>query len=65
MQQKSLYDCPDLHNLMARRDPIFERFYVEIACERGGRVLDLACGTGRLTKSCLFLVERREKWLPK
>ncbi|WP_347338454.1 class I SAM-dependent methyltransferase [Bradyrhizobium forestalis] len=34
---------------MAPRDAILERFYVETACERGGCVLDLACGSGRLT----------------
>jgi SAM-dependent methyltransferase len=49
MEQNSLYDRPDLYDLMAPRDPILERFYVETACERGGRVLDLACGSGRLT----------------
>ncbi|MCK1423694.1 class I SAM-dependent methyltransferase [Bradyrhizobium sp. 180] len=49
MEQNSLYDRPDLYDLMAPREPILERFYVEIASERGGRVLDLACGSGRLT----------------
>ncbi|PWE81764.1 hypothetical protein XF30_15475 [Bradyrhizobium sp. SUTN9-2] len=34
---------------MAPPDPILEGFYVDIARERGGRVLDLACGSGRLT----------------
>jgi len=49
MEQSTLYDRPDLYDLMAPRDPLLERFYVETACERGGRVLDLACGSGRLT----------------
>ncbi|WP_063791653.1 class I SAM-dependent methyltransferase [Bradyrhizobium valentinum] len=49
MEQNSLYDRPDLYDLMAPSDPAMERFYVEIAGERGGRVLDLACGSGRLT----------------
>jgi SAM-dependent methyltransferase len=49
VEQNSLYDRPDLYDLMAPRAPILERFYVEIARERGGRVLDLACGSGRLT----------------
>lgn len=49
MERGSLYDRPDLYDLIAPRDPILERFYVETACERGGRVLDLACGSGRLT----------------
>lgn len=49
MEQSCLYDRPDLYDLMASPDPTLERFYVEIARERGGRVLDLACGSGRLT----------------
>jgi SAM-dependent methyltransferase len=49
MEQNSLYDRPDLYDLMAPRDEALERFYVDIARERGGRVLDLACGSGRLT----------------
>ncbi|UPJ49079.1 class I SAM-dependent methyltransferase [Bradyrhizobium sp. 200] len=48
MEQNSLYDRPDLYDLLAPSDPAVERFYVETACERGGRVLDLACGSGRL-----------------
>jgi len=48
MEQNSLYNRPDLYDLMAPRDQALERFYVEMACEQGGRVLDLACGTGRL-----------------
>lgn len=49
MEQSSLYDRPDLYDLMAPPDPGLERFYVEAARERGGPVLDLACGSGRLT----------------
>jgi SAM-dependent methyltransferase len=49
MEQNSLYDRPDLYDLMAPRAPVLERFYVEMACERDGRVFDLACGSGRLT----------------
>ncbi|MEK9283449.1 MULTISPECIES: class I SAM-dependent methyltransferase [unclassified Bradyrhizobium] len=49
MEQNSLYDRPDLYDLVAPRDLTLERFYVETARERGGRVLDLACGSGRLT----------------
>jgi SAM-dependent methyltransferase len=49
MRHNSLYHRPDLYDLMAPHDPVLERFYVEMACERGGRVLDLACGSGRLT----------------
>jgi 2-polyprenyl-3-methyl-5-hydroxy-6-metoxy-1,4-benzoquinol methylase len=49
MEQCNLYDRPDLYDLMAQPDPALERFYVEMARERGGRVLGLACGSGRLT----------------
>lgn len=49
MEQSSLYDRPDLYDLIAPPDPILERFYVEMAHERGARVLDLACGSGRLS----------------
>jgi ubiquinone/menaquinone biosynthesis C-methylase UbiE len=49
MEQNSLYDRPDLYDLIAPSYPAMERFYVETARERGGRVLDLACGSGRLT----------------
>lgn len=49
MEQNSLYDRPDLYDLMAPRDAILERFYIEKARECGDRVLDLACGSGRLT----------------
>jgi cyclopropane fatty-acyl-phospholipid synthase-like methyltransferase len=49
MAQNTLYDRPDLYDLIAPRDAILERFYVELARERGGHVLDLACGSGRLS----------------
>jgi SAM-dependent methyltransferase len=49
MEQHGLYDRPDLYDLIAPKDLTLERFYVETARERGGRVLDLACGSGRLT----------------
>ncbi|UFS92888.1 methyltransferase domain-containing protein [Bradyrhizobium daqingense] len=49
MEPNSLYDRPDLYDLMAPPNAMLERFYVEIARERGRRVLDLACGSGRLT----------------
>ena len=45
----SIYDRPDLYDLVAGADPDMERFYVELARERGGRVLELASGTGRFT----------------
>lgn len=49
MEQSSLYDRPDLYDLIAPGGPTLEHFYVGMARERGGHVLDLACGTGRLT----------------
>jgi ubiquinone/menaquinone biosynthesis C-methylase UbiE len=49
VKENSLYEHPDLYDLMAPRDHALERFYLETASERGGSVLDLACGTGRLT----------------
>lgn len=45
----SLYDRPDLYDLMSPPDPEMEAFYVSEALQRGGRVLELACGTGRFT----------------
>ena len=49
MEQSSLYDRPDLYDLLAPPDPILERFYIVMARERGARVLDLASGSGRLS----------------
>lgn len=48
MSDTTPYDRPDLYNLLAPRDPAMEAFYLACARERGGRVLDLACGSGRL-----------------
>lgn len=45
----NLYDDPDLYDLVAPRDPEMEAFYVRIAGGGAVRVLELACGTGRLT----------------
>ncbi|WP_417309052.1 class I SAM-dependent methyltransferase [Devosia sp.] len=45
----SLYDRPELYDLMSPADAVWTRFYVELAKARGGRVLDLACGTRRFT----------------
>lgn len=45
----SLYDRPDLYDLMSPADPKMEGFYLSEALRRGGRVLELACGTGRFT----------------
>lgn len=49
MGTASLYDRPDLYDLIAPRDQVSEAFYLGVAAERGGRVLELACGSGRLT----------------
>jgi len=48
MSASDLYDDPELYDLLF---PATERFYVEEAGKRGGRVLELGCGTGRLTVS--------------
>ncbi len=44
-----LYDDTDLYNLVAPPDAAMEAFYVAEAGGAGQRVLDLACGTGRIT----------------
>lgn len=44
-----LYDWPELYDLVSPPDPVMEHFYVEAAGGQGRRVLDLACGTGRLS----------------
>ncbi len=49
MTPASLYDRPDLYDLVSPEDPAMERFYVETAGGPGTKVLDLACGTGRFT----------------
>ncbi|WP_423065656.1 class I SAM-dependent methyltransferase [Devosia sp. CN2-171] len=45
----SLYDDADLYDLVAPRDDEMERFYVEAAGGPGRTVLELACGSGRIT----------------
>ena len=49
MTSGSLYDRPDLYDLMAPRDPALELFYLNQARTGNGSVLDLACGSGRLS----------------
>ncbi len=44
----SLYDVPPLYDLVIRPGPC-ETYYRELARRVGGPVLELACGTGRLT----------------
>src|SRR5215212_5162530 len=43
-----LYDMPALYDLIIGRGPR-EGFYRDLARQMGGPVLELACGTGRLT----------------
>lgn len=44
----SLYDSVDLYDLIAPRDAAMEAFYRDAALANGPRVLELACGSGRL-----------------
>jgi SAM-dependent methyltransferase len=48
MTEPSLYDLPTLYDLIVRVGPC-ETFYRELARHTGGPILDLACGTGRIT----------------
>jgi 2-polyprenyl-3-methyl-5-hydroxy-6-metoxy-1,4-benzoquinol methylase len=48
MQQATLYDHPTLYDRIVRPGPC-GAFYRELARQRQGPILDLACGTGRLT----------------
>lgn len=48
MTELPLYDHPSLYDLLVRPGPC-ERFYCDLARDTGGPILELACGTGRLT----------------
>ena len=48
MKHLALYDVPTIYDLIIQRGPC-ERFYRDLATRVGGSVLELACGTGRLT----------------
>ena len=48
MHTGPLYDVPALYDLVVQPGPC-EAFYREIARQTGGPILELACGTGRLT----------------
>lgn len=48
MTELALYDHPALYDLLVHPGPC-ERFYCGLTRETGGPVLELACGTGRLT----------------
>jgi ubiquinone/menaquinone biosynthesis C-methylase UbiE len=49
MKELALYDEPDLYDLVVTADAVAEAFYLDEAQRHGGRVLDLACGSGRFT----------------
>ncbi|RWD47231.1 MAG: class I SAM-dependent methyltransferase [Mesorhizobium sp.] len=44
----TLYDLPSLYDAVVVPGPC-ESFYRKLACSTGGPILELACGTGRLT----------------
>src|SRR5580765_803820 len=48
MANLSLYDDPILYDHVVRPGPC-EAFYRDLARKTGGPILELACGTGRLT----------------
>jgi SAM-dependent methyltransferase len=48
MKHLALYDVPPLYDLIIQPGPC-ERFYRDLANRVGGPILELACGTGRLT----------------
>ena len=48
MSRLTLYDDPVLYDRVVRPGPC-EPFYRDLACRTGGPILELACGTGRLT----------------
>src|SRR4029453_6962265 len=48
MANVSLYDDPILYDRVVRPGPC-EAFYRDLARQTGGPILELACGTGRLT----------------
>jgi SAM-dependent methyltransferase len=47
MTSGTLYDHPDLYDLVMGANPAAEAFYAREARQRGSSVLALACGTGR------------------
>jgi SAM-dependent methyltransferase len=47
VHELALYDAPDLYDLAMSPNPSAEAFYIDEARRRGGRVLTLACGSGR------------------
>lgn len=46
----ALYDDPELYDLVSPPDAEMEGFYASVAGGAGRKVLELACGTGRLTR---------------
>src|SRR6516162_2721962 len=49
----STFDDGDLYDLMTKGIPYGLDFYVALAREANGPVLDIACGTGRILLPCL------------
>jgi ubiquinone/menaquinone biosynthesis C-methylase UbiE len=49
MSHGTLYDHPDLYDLVTGANPTAEAFYSQEAHQRGTCVLELACGSGRFS----------------
>lgn len=52
-QLPSTFDDGDMYDLVVGGIPYGLEFYKGLACEAGGPVLDVACGTGRILLPCL------------
>ena len=49
----SIFDDGDMYDVMLKDIPYGLDFYVALAREANGPVLDIACGTGRILLPCL------------
>jgi SAM-dependent methyltransferase len=49
MDPLAYYEHPEMYDRVSRATPLMAAFYRDVIREQGGPVLELACGTGRLT----------------